>query len=62
VKTTRAILIAVLTVILFTAGLYAADYVPGELIVKLEHGVIAWQDFEETPIAQVSIQHPHFSA
>ena len=34
---------------------------PGELIVKLEHGMIDWQGFEETPIAEVPILNSQFS-
>lgn len=61
VKTKRTILIAVLTAILFAAGLYAAEteppkYAPGELIVKLEHGILNPPTSDETPIANVPIQ------
>jgi hypothetical protein len=64
VKNNKAMLVAVMMVtIILSAGLTAEEigtpeYVPGELIVKLEHGVIDWQGFEETPIAHVSIRHP----
>jgi hypothetical protein len=37
------------------------NYVPGELIVKLEHGIIDVPGFDETPIEQVSVLSPQFS-
>lgn len=48
-KTRWTAVCAVLSIL--AAGLNAAEtgtpeYVPGELIVKLEHGIIDWQGFE----------------
>lgn len=37
------------------------NYIPGELIVKLEHGILDPGTFDETPIAEVQILTPQFS-
>lgn len=37
------------------------NYVPGELIVKLEHGIIDFPGFDETPIEQISVLSPQFA-
>lgn len=54
-KTALAVLLLTVAATLTAAQTGAPAYVPGELIVKLEHGIVDWQGFEETPITSVPI-------
>lgn len=66
-KTHKSLLIAVFgATLILAAGLNAAEtgtleYVPGELIVKLEHGILNPPTSDETPIANVPILNPQFA-
>lgn len=49
-------LVAIIAAVLFAVtGLEAAEYVPGHLVVKLEHGILEMSGVDEVPISQVTI-------
>lgn len=66
-KPSKTIPIVIMAFAVLATGLFAVEagrpaYAPGELIVKLEHGIINWQGFEETPITHVPIRQPQLAA